>query len=82
MGMMETSVRDPAAEERLYTLLNEDANKIWSVSSLVRQMGLPRLRVERAILVLQVQNKVVIEKPIGNTWVVRLPPNGKKGKGV
>lgn len=81
--MMEASVRDPATEERLYSLLTEDANRIWSVSSLVRELGLPRLRVERAILVLQVQNKVVIEKPIGNTWVVRLPPggNGKKGKG-
>ena len=82
--MMEASVRDPETEARLYSLLNEDANKIWSVSSLTRQLGLPRLRVERAILVLQVQEKIIIEKPIGNTWVVRLPPNanGKKGKGA
>jgi hypothetical protein len=79
--MLEATVRDPVTEEKLYALLTEDANKIWSVSSLVRQLGLPRLRVERAILVLQIQNKVVIEKPIGNTWVVRLPPVGHSKKG-
>lgn len=79
--MLEISVRDPVTEEKLYALLTEDSNKIWSVSSLVRQLGIPRLRVERAILVLQIQNKVVIEKPIGNTWVIRLPPAGHTKKG-
>ena len=82
--MMQQAVRDPETEARLYSLISEDPNRIWSVAALVRELGLPRLRVERAVLVLQVQNKVVIEKPIGNALVVRLPPtgNGKKGKGV
>lgn len=74
-------MRDPETEEKLYSLLSEDPNRIWSVSSLVRELDLPRLRVERAILVLQIQNKVVIEKPIGNTWVIRLPPAGHPKKG-
>lgn len=80
--MMEASVRDPETESRLYALLSADANKIWSVSSLTRELRVPRLRVERAILVLQVEEKVTVEKPIGNTWVVRLRPNGKKTKGA
>ena len=80
--MMEASVRDPATEDRLYALLREDANRIWNVSGLVRELAIPRLRVERAILVLQVQSKVLIEKPVGNTWIVRLPPTSEGKKGV
>lgn len=72
--MMQESVRELGLEERVLHLLGEDRDKLWNVAGLVRQFGVSRGKVERAVLALSVLERVKIEKPVGNSWVVRLPP--------
>jgi hypothetical protein len=89
--MMQEAVRDTGLEGQDFDLVNGDAGKIWNVAGLVRQFGCSRGKIDKALVALEVQGKVSVERLVGNSWIVRVirqPPsddggrNGKRARGT
>jgi hypothetical protein len=87
--MMETAVRDTGLENRVYDLVRQDNEKIWNVAALVREFACSRGKMDKALVALEVEKKVTVERLVANSWIVRVirPPevfevgkNGKRGK--
>jgi len=86
--MMETAVRDEGLESRVYDLVSRDTEKIWNVAGLVREFACSRGKIDKALVALEVEHKVKVERLVGNSWIVRVthmvPTNGgdkKNGEG-
>jgi hypothetical protein len=80
--MMQESVRDQGLEERVYNTLIRDPEKIWNVATLAKELGCSRNKIDRAFIALQVQDRITVERLVGNSWIPRLKQgsNGKKPK--
>jgi hypothetical protein len=81
---MQESVRDTGVEERVFQILNQDTEKIWNVATLAKEVGCSRAKIDRAFIALEVQDKITVERLVGNSWIPRVKKqdNGKKGKGA
>ncbi len=84
--MMQESVRDTQVEERVFEILNKDAEKIWNVATLAKEIGCSRAKIDRAFIALEVQEKITVERLVGNSWIPRVKKgdngNGKRTKGA
>lgn len=84
--MMQESVRDTGVEQKVFEILNQDTDRIWNVATLAREIGCSRAKIDRAFIALEVQDKITVERLIGNSWIPRVkrPDNGNglRGKGV
>lgn len=91
--MMATAVRDEGLEGRVYDLVSGDTERIWNVAALQREFTCSRGKIDKALVALEVQGKVSVERLVGNSWIVRVPRppangsekrngDGKKGKGT
>jgi hypothetical protein len=83
--MMQESVRDTGVEERVYEILSRDESKIWNVATLAKEVPCSRAKIDRAFIALEVQEKITVERLVGNSWIPRLkkhdagsPGNGSK----
>ncbi len=66
-------VREEQVEKDIFALLQEDPLKSWNVSRLKETLGCSRMKIEKAVAVLQRDEKIFVEhlKP---SWVIRLHP--------
>lgn len=82
--MMEASVRDTGVEDRIYQILSRDPDRIWNVATLAKETGVSRAKIDRAFVALEVENKITVERVVGNSWIPRLKRkdegNGKKAR--
>ncbi len=82
---MQESVRDTGVEERVYETLSRDPSRIWNVAMLSKEIGCSRAKIDRAFIALEVQDRITVERLVGNSWIPRLKQasngNGKKSKG-
>jgi hypothetical protein len=82
---MQESVRDTGVEERVYEILSRDETKIWNVATLAKEVPCSRAKIDRAFIALEVENRITVERLVGNSWIPRIkkrdssaPGNGSK----
>ena len=83
MTMMHQSVRETEVEQRVVEVLEKDPTRIWNVATLAKEIGCSRAKVDRAFIALEAQDKISVERLIGNSWIPRLkrPSSSKRGNG-
>ncbi len=83
-------VRDKEMEEKIVTLLEQDPNKLWNITKLRDALDCSRGKIERAVAVLDSQERVWLDNSTGTSWLVRLKkqnspqqnsPREMKGRG-
>ena len=81
--MMQESVRDTGVEERIFEILSRDESKIWNVASLAKEIPCSRAKVDRAFIALEVQERITVERLVGNSWIprIRKHDSGSPGNG-
>lgn len=79
-------MRDTEVEERVFEILTQDPERIWNVATLAKQVGCSRAKIDRAFIALEVQDKITVERLVGNSWIPRLKRhdagNGTRRKGA
>jgi hypothetical protein len=65
-------VRDPEVEERIIALLERDPTRLWNITKLKDALDCSRGKVERAVAVLDSQERVWLDNSTGTSWIVRL----------
>lgn len=82
MTMMQSTVRDPEVEEKVYDLLVSDPDKIWNVSLLTQALECSRAKIERAFIALETQDRITVQRLVGNSLIPRLKktPDGAPRK--
>ena len=83
-------VRDKEMEEKIVTLLEQDPSRLWNITKLRDALDCSRGKIERAVAVLDSQERVWLDNSTGTSWLVRLiqqnpsqpkAPVERKGRG-
>ena len=65
-------VRDKEVEEKIVALLEQDPVKLWNITKIRDALHCPRGKIERAVAVLDSQERVWLDNSTGTSWLVRL----------
>lgn len=73
-------VRDREVEEKIITLLEQDPTRLWNITKLKDALGCSRGKIERAVAVLDSQERIWLDNSTGTSWLVRLKQQSLAGQ--